>query len=105
MVTLPSVPRLLVALTGALAFFSLPAGAAVVSVGSHVASTEVDCQPGTERRTSNWVRSCVLMKRQTFNQVTVRNPGQAPTTRPMACGAGMRADFDEHGYIERCRRP
>ncbi|WP_374410901.1 hypothetical protein [Hydrogenophaga sp.] len=76
--------------------------AQVVMAGSHVASTEVACVPGSDEKINNWVRACRLSRNQTFNRVTVRNPGMPPTTTPMACPAGNLARFDEYGYITSC---
>jgi hypothetical protein len=89
--------------TTVLILLSAPASAAVVSAGSHKASTEVHCIDGSEQRVNNWVRSCRLAKAQTFNRVTHWNGDRPPTTVSTPCAARLRATFDEYGYITSCQ--
>lgn len=77
---------------------TMPGGVSRLA-GSHVASVQVYCLKGTETRVNNWVRSCVLVGNQTFNRVTFRNPGMPPTTVPVMVRSGVRAFFDEYGYL------
>jgi len=70
--------------------------------GSHEASANVYCQPGTKTLKNNYVRACRMAWDQKFTKVTFRNPGQPPVTIDVTCRTGRMVQFDQYGHVTNC---